>query len=124
MFMLASSKNFVVAGVSAGVLAGGVAVAATMGVGVASADPDLGPIINTTCSYAQVTAALNVVAPDMAAKVAGNPMISSRLQSFLAAPVDQRQQMANQAMARGGGGGQAQQILGTLTQVANVCNSY
>jgi hemophore-related protein len=116
MFVLASSKNFVVAGI--------VAVAATMGVGVASADPDLGPIINTTCSYAQVTAALNVVAPDMAAKLAGNSMISSRLQSFLAAPVDQRQQMANQAMARGGGSGQAAQILGTLTQVANVCNSY
>jgi hemophore-related protein len=120
MFMLASSKNFVVSGVLAGV----VAVAATTGVGVASADPDLGPIINTTCSYAQVTAALNVVAPDMAAKLAGNSMISSRLQSFLAAPVDQRQQMANQAMARGGGSGQAAQILGTLTQVANVCNSY
>lgn len=116
MFTLASSKYLVVAGVAA--------VAATMGVGIASADPDLGPIINTTCSYAQVTAALNVVAPDMAAKLAGNPMISSRLQSFLAAPVDQRQQMANQAMARGGGGGNPQRILATLTQVANVCNNY
>jgi len=114
MFTLASSKYLVVSGV--------IAVAATTGVGVASADPDLGPIINTTCSYAQVTAALNVVAPDLAAKLAGNPMISSRLQSFLAAPVDQRQQMANQAMARGGGN--PQQILNTLTQVANVCNKY
>jgi hypothetical protein len=52
-------------------------------------------------------------------------MISSRLQSFLAASVDQRQQMANQAMARGGGGGgNPAQILATLTQVANVCNNY
>jgi hemophore-related protein len=109
------------------VVAGAVALAATMGVGVASAGPDLSPIINTTCSYAQVTAALNVVAPDMAAKLEQNPMVSSRLQSFLAAPIDERQQMAQQAMARGGGGGagaNSQQILGTLTQVAKVCNNY
>ena len=115
------------------VAAGAVAVAATMGVGVASAGPDLTPIINTTCSYAQVTAALNAVSPDMAAKLAQNPMVSSRLQSFLAAPIDERQQMAQQATARGGGGGggaaaaagvNPQQILATLTQVANTCNNY
>jgi len=117
MFTLASSKYLVGAGV--------VAVGATLGVGVASAGPDLSPIINTTCNYAQVTAALNVVAPDLAAKLAQNPIISSRLQSFLAAPVNERQQMAEQAMARGGGGGgNSQQILATLTQVANTCNNY
>ena len=123
MFTLASSKYLVVAGV--------VAVAATMGVGVASADPDLGPIINTTCNYAQVTAALNVVSPDMAAKLEQNPRASSRLQSFLAAPVDERQQMAERAMAMApqfqgamGGGINPQQILGELTQVASTCHNY
>ena len=126
MVTVASSRYLVVAGA--------VTVAATMGVGVASAGPDLTPIINTTCSYAQVTAALNAVSPDMAAKLAQNPMVSSRLQSFLAAPIDERQQMAQQVMARrgggGGGGGAAaagvnpQQILATLTQVVNTCNNY
>ena len=123
MFTLASSKYLVVAGA--------VAVAATMGVGVASADPDLDPIINTTCNYAQVTAALNVVSPDMAAKLAQNPRASSRLQSFLAAPVDERQQMAQRAMAMApqfqgamGGGINPQQILGELTQVASTCHNY
>jgi hemophore-related protein len=116
MFTSASSKYLVAAGV--------VATAATMGFGVASAGPDLSPIIDTTCSYAQVTAALNVVSPDMAAKLEQNPMVSSRLQAFLAAPIDERQQMAQEAMARGGGGGNAQQILSTLTQVAAVCNKY
>ena len=123
MFTLASSKYFVVAGV--------IAVGATMGVGVASADPDLDPIINTTCNYAQVTAALNVVSPDMAAKLAQNPRASSRLQSFLAAPVDERQQMAQRAMAMApqfqgamGGGINPQQILGELSQVANTCHNY
>ena len=123
MFTLASSKYFVVAGV--------IAVGATMGVGVASADPDLEPIINTTCNYAQVTAALNVVSPDMAAKLAQNPKASSRLQSFLAAPVDERQQMAQRAMAMApqfqgamGGGINPQQILGELSQVASTCHNY
>src|SRR5277367_1027858 len=123
MFTLASSKYLVVAGV--------IAVGATMGVGVASADPDLGPIINTTCNYAQVTAALNVVSPDMAAKLAQNPRASSRLQSFLAAPVNERQQMAQRAMAMApqfqgarGGANTPQQILGELTKVASTCHNY
>jgi hemophore-related protein len=123
MFTLASSKSWVVAW--------GVAVGATMGAGVASADPDLGPIINTTRNYAQVTAALNVQAPDLAAKLAQNPRASSRLQSFLAAPVDERQQMAQKAMAMApqfqgamGGGINPQQILGELTQVADTCHNY
>ena len=123
VFTLASSKYLVVAGA--------VTVAATMGVGVASADPDLGPIINTTCNYAQVTAALNVVSPDMAAKLEQNPRASARLQSFLAAPVDERQEMAQRAMAMApqfqgamGGGINPQQILGELTQVASTCHNY
>lgn len=123
MFALASSKGLVVAGA--------VAVGAVMGIGVASAGPDLSPIINTTCNYAQVTAALNAQAPDLAAKLAQNPRASSRLQSFLAAPVNERQQMAQQAMAMApqfqgamGGGINPQQILGELTQVATICNNY
>ena len=117
MFTLASSKYLVVAGV--------VATGATMGAGIASAGPDLSPIINTTCNYAQVTSALNVVSPDMAAKLSQNPMVSSRLQAFLAAPVDERQQMAQQAMSRGGSSGaDPQQILGALTQVAATCHNY
>src|SRR5271156_4130238 len=123
MFTLASSKYVVVAGI--------VAVGATLGLGVASADPDLDPIINTTCNYAQVTAALNVQAPDLAAKLAQNPRASSRLQSFLAAPVNERQQMVQQAMAMApqfqgamGGGINPQQILGELPQVADTCHNY
>src|SRR5271170_231091 len=123
MFTLASSKYVVAAGV--------VAVGVTMGVGVASADPDLGPIINTTCNYAQVTAALNVVSPDLAAKIEPNPKASSRWQSCLAAPVDERQHMAQRAMAMApqfqgamGGGINPQQILGELTQVADTCHNY
>lgn len=46
----------------------GLALSVTFGAGVASADPDLGPIINTTCSYPQVIAALNAQNPAAAAQ--------------------------------------------------------
>ena len=41
------------------VAVGGLALSLTAGTRVASADPDLGPAINTTCSYQQVVSALN-----------------------------------------------------------------
>jgi hypothetical protein len=42
---------------------GGIALSLTTGAGVASADPDLGPLINTTCTYPQAVAALNAQSP-------------------------------------------------------------
>ena len=41
------------------VAVGGLALSLTAGAGVASADPVLDPIVNTTCSFPQVMAALN-----------------------------------------------------------------
>jgi hypothetical protein len=46
---------------------GGLAVAFAAGAGVASATPDLGPAVNTTCSYPQLVSALNAQGPDVAA---------------------------------------------------------
>ena len=43
--------------------AGGLALSVLAGAGIASADPDLGAAINTTCSYPQVVAALNAQSP-------------------------------------------------------------
>jgi hypothetical protein len=50
------------------VAVGGLALSLTAGAGVASADPDLGPIINTTCTYPQAVAALNAQDPATAAQ--------------------------------------------------------
>ena len=36
------------------------------GVGVASADPITDPLVTASCSYGQITAALNAQAPDLA----------------------------------------------------------
>jgi hemophore-related protein len=98
---------------------GGVAVALSAATGVASADP----IVDTTCNYGQVMAALNdpnVTPPATAAQFNQSPMAQSYLRQFLAAPPPKRAQMAQQIRAMP----QAAQFMGTIEQVAGVCNNY
>jgi hemophore-related protein len=98
----------------------GLALALTAGAGVASADPDLGPIVNTTCNYSQVMAALNAQDPAAAAKFNSSPIAQSYLRQFLAAPPSQRQAMAQQAVSTPG----AAQQFGLVQQVAATCNNF
>ena len=95
---------------------GGVAVALSAATGVASADP----IIDTTCNYGQVMAALNATDPATAAQLNQSPAAQSYLRQFLAAPPPKRQQMAQQIRAMP----QAAQFMGTIEQVAGVCQNY
>src|SRR5437868_3405780 len=67
----------------------GLALSLTAGLGVASADPDLDPIVNTTCNYSQVMAALNAQNPAAAGKFNSSPIAQSYLRQFLAAPPGQ-----------------------------------
>jgi hemophore-related protein len=99
---------------------GGLALSLTTGVGVASADPDVTALINTTCSYPQVVAALNAQAPDLANQLSASRMAQSSLQGFLASPVDQRQQTVQQLQSTRWG----QRYAGALLQVANTCYNY
>ena len=78
-----------------GVAVAGLALSLTVGAGVASADPDLGPIVNTTCSYPQVMAALNAQDPAAAAQINSSSLAQSALQRFLAAPPSERLEMAS-----------------------------
>jgi hemophore-related protein len=104
-----------------GVAVGGLALSFTAGAaGVASADPDLGPFVNTTCSYPQVVSALNAQDPQAAAAFNSSPTMQSGLRQFLAAPPARRQQMAQQ-MARVPAN---QPYIGLLEQVFNTCNNY
>lgn len=91
-------------------------LASTALVGVASAEPDLSPLINTTCSYQQVVAAMNVQAPDLAAEFSNRPVVQSRLQKLLAAPPDQRSQMLATP--------QGQQYGPLLLPFATTCQNY
>jgi hemophore-related protein len=99
---------------------GGLALSLVAGAGIASADPDLGPAINTTCSYPQVVAALNAQSPAAAARFNSSPSAQGWLQSFLASPPAQRAQMAQQAEAMPG----AAKYIGLIGQIANTCNNY
>jgi len=97
---------------------GGVALALSAAAGVAAADPD--PIINTTCNYGQVMAALNATDPATAAQFNQSPVAQSYLRQFLAASPPRRAQMAQQIQAMP----QAAQFMSTIQQVAVVCNNY
>jgi hemophore-related protein len=98
----------------------GLALSLTAGPWVASADPDLGPIVNTTCNYSQVMGALNAQEPAAAAQFKSSPIAQSYLRQFLAAPPSQRQAMAQQAMGTPG----AAQQFGLIQQLAASCNNY
>jgi hemophore-related protein len=98
----------------------GAALSLTAGAGIAFAGPDLGPIVNTTCSYPQVMAALNAQDPAAATQFNASPFAQSALQQFLAAPPSRRMAMAQQAASSPG----AQQYFGLVQQVATTCNNY
>ncbi len=101
------------------------AVSLTAGAGVASADPDLGPVINTTCSYSQVVSALNAQTPAAAAQLNGSPSAQAALRGFLDSSPDQRQQILQEIEGKYP---QSQQYIplyaGFAVQVANTCNNY
>ncbi|MDH6243981.1 hemophore-related protein [Mycobacterium sp. OTB74] len=90
----------------------------------------LAPLVTTTCTYNQITAALAAEAPDLASLLSSRPQAQARLQQFLALTVDQRQQRVDQQLAVNPkaqgliadrlGSPQAQE----LTQVANTCNTF
>jgi hemophore-related protein len=103
-----------------GVAVGGLALSLTVGAGVASADPDLGPIVNTTCNYSQVMAAFNAQDPATAAQFNASPVAQSYLRQFLASSPSQRMAMAQQLASSPG----AQQNFGLIEQVATTCNNY
>jgi hemophore-related protein len=80
--------------------AGGLALSLTVGAGTASAEPDLTPLLNSTCTYDQVVAAMNQNDPELAATILNNPLAVGWLNSLIAAGPDQRRTMYEQAEAR------------------------
>ena len=102
-----------------GVAVGSAAVALTAAAGVASADP-MDAIINTTCNYGQVIAALNASDPAAAQQLNSSPMAQSYIQRFLASPPAKRQQMAQQIQ----GMPAAQQYTNDINPVAVTCNNF
>ena len=99
---------------------GGLALSLTAGAGIASAEPDLTPLINTTCSYPQAVAALNAQSPQAAAQFAESTTAQAWLRSFLAAPASQRQVMIQQVQSLPA----ATQYAGLVLSIAGTCSNY
>jgi hemophore-related protein len=93
------------------------ALAWTTGAGVASAEPDLSPFINTTCTYSQAAAALNALSPDGGKEFNASPMTQTWLHAFLDSPVEQRRQLIQQAPALG-------QYTALVVAMGNTCKNY
>ena|SRR5436190_15698460 len=98
----------------------GMALSLGLGAGIASAQPDVTAVVNTTCSYDQVIAALNAQSPADAAEFTDSPVAVGWLHQFLGAPRDQRQQMIQQVQSTPA----TQPYTALVLQVANSCNNY
>lgn len=103
---------------------GTLALLLTAEAGVASADPDLDPVINTTCSYSQVVSALNAQSPAAAAQLNGSPTAQAALRGFLDSSPDQRRQIAQELESKPESRPYIEQFAGLVVQIANTCNNY
>jgi hemophore-related protein len=102
------------------VASAGLVLSLSTGAGIASAQPDASAIINSTCTYPQVMAALNDQSPATANDLNANPLAAAWLQGLVAAPPNQRAQMVQQVQGVPG----LQPYLPVIYQVANTCNRY
>ena len=102
------------------VAVGGLSLALTAGVGIASAEPSVDPIINSTCNYPQVMAALNAEDPNMAGQVSSNPALVAGLQNLISSPPDGRRQIVSQWQ----GVPALQPYIPLISRVVGTCNNY
>ncbi|CAN5853982.1 hemophore-related protein [soil metagenome] len=91
-----------------------------VGSGIASAAPNVDAIVNSTCTYPQVIAALNAQDPATADQVASSPVATGWLQQLVAASPDQRRNMIAQVQ----GVPQIQAFGPVINQVASTCNNF
>jgi hemophore-related protein len=102
------------------VAVGGLSLALSTGAGIASAEPDMSPIINSTCNYSQVMAALNAEDPATAAQVSANPALVAGLQNLIASPPEERRQMVAQWQSVPA----IQPYVPLISRVVGTCNNY
>ena len=72
------------------------ALSLTAGRSSRPADPDLEPVINTTCNYSQVASALNAQTPVAASQLNASPSAQAALRGFLDSSPDQRRQIVEE----------------------------
>ncbi|PPJ34176.1 hemophore-related protein [Nocardia nova] len=113
--------------------AGLAAGAALLVPATASADPTelVAPLLNSTCSFAQVDAALHDKAPQLASILDNNPDQKAELKAKFDQPVEQRRAEFQQYLAQHPDEAQrAQQdpraagLSSTIQEVADSCHNY
>jgi hemophore-related protein len=102
--------------------AGGLALVALAGAGIASADGLSEQAINTTCNYGQVHAALQAQNASYASILDQHPDAQAFLQDYLASGPDARRVKAQQEAAAHPG--QAAMFYPVINRVAATCNGF
>lgn len=103
-----------------GVVVVGLALSLTAGAGIASADPDYGPMINTTCTYEQAVAALRAQNPMMASYLEQSPPNVAFLHQYVNSTPDQRVALLHKVEHNQG----AQQAFPIFQQMFTTCNNF
>jgi hemophore-related protein len=103
-----------------GVAVTGLALSLTAGAGVASADPDLGPMVGSTCTYDQAITALNTENPMAVQYMDQYPANYEFLRVFLSSSRDQRVSLLNQIKSNPG----ADLALPVFQQMLTSCVKY
>lgn len=102
------------------VAAAGVAMALSAGTGLASAEPDLGPMVNSPCTYDQAMKAVHAENPMAAQYLDQSPPNQQFLRVFLSSPRDERVNLLNKIKGNPG----VDQALPVFTQMMTSCTKY
>ncbi|MGX1809291.1 hemophore-related protein [Nocardia sp. NPDC055321] len=112
------------------VLAGFALSAMLTGAGAAGADPmsDLEPMLNSSCSFSQIDAALHDVAPETAAQLDAAPAQKSAIQAAYDQPVEQRraafQALIAQQQQMGASVQDSSTFASQMDEVVETCDQY
>jgi hemophore-related protein len=99
---------------------GCLALSLTAGVGVASATPDIGPMVNTTCTYDQAMRAVHAENPMAAQYLDQSPPNLQFLQTFMASSPDERVNLLKAIQNNPG----ANQAFPIFKQMMTDCKNY
>jgi hemophore-related protein len=113
---------------------GGLAIVAALLIpGTASADPTqaIAPLLDSTCTFAQVDAALHDKAPQLASAIDANPDQKAQLKQLFDQPVEQRRAQVQQYLdqhpdqvQQAENDPRSAQIQQTIQVVADSCHNY
>jgi hemophore-related protein len=100
--------------------AGGLALLLSAGAGVAFAQPDFEPMVNTTCTYDQAMAAIHAENPMAAQYLTSSPPNLEFLRVFISSTPDQRRSLISQVQNNPG----AAQAFPVIQQMFASCQKY